>query len=103
MAAWGSRAAARRARAMLAAPARRSAVVTTLRTAGALPVRARWVGAGGFDAQVGDAVYDFFAGALAVQGAGVSDDAKDLGGAGEVDAGRGRDLQDALLGAAVAA
>jgi hypothetical protein len=48
-------------------------------------------------------VHDLFAFALAVQTAGVAGDTEDLGGAGEVDPGGGRDLDEALLGAPVAA
>ncbi len=48
-------------------------------------------------------VHDLFASALAVQAAGVAGDAEGLGGAGDVDPGGGHDLDEAVLGAPVAA
>jgi len=52
--------------------------------------------------QVRDAVDDFLGGALTVEAAGVAHDAEDPGGAGEVDPGGGRDLDEAFGGAGVA-
>ena len=52
--------------------------------------------------QVGDPVDDLFACALAVEPAGVADDAEDLGGSGEVDA-SGRHRLDEMFGRATVA
>lgn len=72
----------------------------------AAEVGAELAGAGTVGGEAGDAPGDFFGGALAVEPAGVLDDAEDMCGVGEVGAVAGGDrcgAHDALLGAAVPA